>query len=282
MRAKKVTAKEILRLDDVCKTVRKNVLEMAHRSNSPHTGPAFSCVEILVALYHCVMRIDSAPSYAGRGDRFILSKGHGAMSLYACLSALGFFDEKKLFSYCANGGGLAEHPLAGKLQGIEFATGSLGHGLAIGMGMALASRLKGIPYNVYVLMGDGECNEGSVWEAAGLASSLRLDNLIAIIDSNKMQATDSCDRLSGGYRLEDVWRSFGWRTYEVDGHDLSAIIGIFDKHFFEEKKPKVVMANTVKGKGVSFMENDLEWHYRAPDAGDLKKAFKEIDGARRS
>jgi transketolase len=192
------------------------------------------------------------------------------------MSHAGFFGKEKLFSYCKNGSDLAEHPLANKLFGIEFATGSLGHGLSIGAGLAVASRLKQVPYNVYILMGDGETNEGSVWEVAGLASTLRLHNLIALIDYNRMQATDMYDKLSSGYSLKAVWKAFGWQVYEVNGHNLSEILRVFDATFYKTQKPKVVIAHTVKGKGVSFMENNLEWHYRPPSADDLKRAFQEL------
>ena len=277
MRSKKIDKERIFQLIKICKQVRVDSLSMAHRSRSPHIGPALSCVEILVALYHHVMKVDSGDPLCKGRDRFILSKGHAAMALYACLHRAGYINEEKLFSYCENGSELAEHPLANKLPCIEFATGSLGHGLSIGIGIALASRLRETPYYVYVLMGDGECNEGSVWEAAGLATALRLNNLVAIVDYNKMQATDRYDRLSGGYDLKDVFRSFGWRSYEVDGHNVREIIKVFDDDFFKEKRPKVIMAHTIKGKGVSFMENDLEWHYRPPSSNDLKNAIKELN-----
>jgi transketolase len=280
MRSKKITEKEKHELARKCQEIRKDVLVIAHKSGSSHVGPALSCVEILVALYSHVMNVGNKRSLDEKRDRFILSKGHGAMSLYACLCQAGFFDRKKLYSYCENGSDLAEHPLANKLDCVEFATGSLGHGLALGIGSAIASRLKKTLYNVYVLMGDGECNEGSVWEAAGLASSLRLNNLIAIIDFNKLQATDSYHKLSGGYDLKNAWQSFGWKTYEVDGHDILAVINCFDEEFFREEKPKVILAHTVKGKGVSFMENELEWHYRPPNSEELKNAIEglSVDG----
>jgi transketolase len=196
--------------------------------------------------------------------------------LYACLAHTGFLSREVLFSYCKNGSPLAEHPLAQKFACIEFATGSLGHGLAVGIGMAMASRLKRAPYRVFVLMGDGECNEGSVWEAAGFASAMRMDNLVAIVDHNGWQATDRCEKLSGGYDLTRAWGAFGWETREVDGHDIKQMRKVCDRAFFSAKKPKVISAHTVKGKGVSFMENDLEWHYRWPDARDLARAMEEL------
>ena len=277
MRTEKITKKELLRLEKLCCETRRDILLMAHNAKSPHVGPALSCVEILTALYQKIMNIDHARHRQAGRDRFILSKGHAAMALYACLSHAGFFRKEKMSTYCKNGSVLAEHPLVNGLPGIEFATGSLGHGLSIGIGLSVASRLKRVPYNVYVLMGDGETNEGSVWEAAGLASTLRLQNLIALIDHNKLQATDTYNKLSGGYSLKEAWKSFGWEVYEIDGHDLKEIVGLFDAAFYKVKKPKVIIAHTVKGKGISFMENSLEWHYRPPNAEDLKRAFEELN-----
>jgi transketolase len=277
MRTKKITKKELLYLEKLCRETRRDILLMAHNAKSPHIGPALSCVEILTALYQKIMNIDHVCNRQAGRDRFILSKGHAAMALYSCLSHAGFFKIEKMSSYCKNGSDLAEHPLANGLPGIEFATGSLGHGLSIGIGLSVASRLKRILYNVYVLMGDGETNEGSVWEAAGLASTLKLQNLIGVIDRNNLQATDAYNRLSGGYSLKEAWKSFGWQVYEVDGHDLAEIVRIFDEDFYKVQKPKIIIANTVKGKGISFMENSLEWHYRSPSTEDLKKAFAELD-----
>jgi transketolase len=276
MRNEKMKPQELSRLKKVCRETRKDVLLMAHRSKSPHMGPALSCVELLTALYQKVLHIHPKDPLWPKRDRFILSKGHAVMAYYACLARAGFFRREKLASYCVNGSDLAEHLLVNQLAGVEFATGSLGHGLAMGIGLAMASRLKRIPYNVYVLMGDGETNEGSVWEAAGLASSLRLHQMVALIDFNRLQATDTYAHLSGGYALQDVWKAFGWHVVEVDGHDLNAIVRVFDAAFYKIPKPKAVICHTVKGKGVSFMENELEWHYRPPSSDDLKKALREF------
>jgi transketolase len=166
--------------------------------------------------------------------------------------------------------------LAHQFPCIEFATGSLGHGLAVGIGMAMAARLRKASYRVFVLMGDGECNEGSVWEAAGFASAEHLDNLIAVVDHNGWQATDSYEKLSGGYGLTQAWQSFGWEAREVDGHDLAQMRELCSPAYLRTPKPKVIIAHTIKGKGVSFMENNLEWHYRWPDGRDLAKALGEL------
>jgi len=259
---------------ELARRVRMDALTLAHRSKTSHIGPALSCVDIMAVLYADIM--NTGP--AANRDRFILSKGHGALALYACLFHLGYLSRRRLWSYCKNGSSLAEHPLAHKVPCIEFATGSLGHGLAVGVGMAMASRIRKEPRRVFVLMGDGECNEGSVWEAAGLASTWRLDNLIAIVDHNQWQATDRYDRLAGGYDLAQAWSAFGWEVRETDGHDAARMKKTLDRAFFDTPGPKVMIAHTIKGKGVSFMENNLEWHYRWPDARDLKTALAELRG----
>jgi transketolase len=276
MRPERLNSVNARKAEELALRIRRDVLTLAHRTKTPHIGPALSCVDILAFLYTGIMKTNPrAPLMAGR-DRFILSKGHGALALYACLAHAGFLSREDLYSYCRNGGPLAEHPLAHTFPCIEFATGSLGHGLAAGIGMAMASRIRKAPYRVFVLLGDGECNEGSVWEAAGFASSARLNNLVAIVDHNGWQATDRYDTLSGGYGLAEAWRSFGWETREVDGHDLAQMGTVCTPSFFRAKKPKVLIARTVIGKGVSFMEDDLEWHYRWPDELDLAKALGEL------
>jgi transketolase len=276
MRPKGVNSPYVPTAEELARRIRRDMLTLAHTTQTPHIGPALSCVDILTALYTGLMNTNPHdPLMEGR-DRFILSKGHGALAWYACLAHTGFLSREVLFSYCQNGSSLAEHPLADKFPCVEFATGSLGHGLAVGAGMAMASRLKKIPYRVFVLMGDGECNEGSVWEAAGFASTERLDNLIAIVDHNGWQATGSYAKLSGGYELAEAWKAFGWETREVNGHDIGEMRTVCSRPFFSSNKPKVLIAHTVKGKGVSFMENNLEWHYRWPDEGDLAKALGEL------
>jgi len=281
MRPKGVRRSSVPQMEELARRIRTDMLTLAHQTKTPHIGPALSCVDILTVLYAGVMKTDGRHPLMAYRDRFILSKGHGVLALYACLAHTGFLNPNILFSYCKNGSPLAEHPLAHQFPCIEFATGSLGHGLAVGAGVAMASRLKKERYKVFVLMGDGECNEGSVWEAAGFASTWKLDNLIVIVDHNKLQATDRYEKLSGGYDLMQAWKSFGWETREVDGHDIARMGKVYTRAFFNIKKPKVIIAHTVKGKGVSFMENDLEWHYRWPDLGDLEKALGELKGIRR-
>lgn len=265
-------------LAELCRRVRIDILELAHAARSSHVAPALSCVELLVALHHRVMRRPRRGQ--GLQDRFLLSKGHGAMAYYACLASIGSISRRQLRTYCRNGSLLGEHPPAGGHFGIEWATGSLGHGLAVGTGLALAGRIRRTNERTFVLLSDGECNEGSTWEAAGLASTLRLDRLIAVVDANGLQATDTYERLSGGVELANAWRSFGWSVHEADGHDVKALTRLFSSAFFRIDRPKVIIARTVKGRGVSFMENDLEWHYRPPSKEDLARAVGELRGGK--
>ena len=276
MRPKGVNSSDVRKAEELARRIRSDMLTLAHTTKTPHIGPALSCVDILIFFYTHVMKTNRRDPLMADRDRFILSKGHGALALYTCMSHAGFLSRKVLLSYCRNGSPLAEHPLTNKFPCVEFATGSLGHGLAVGIGMAVASRLRKIPYRVFVLMGDGECNEGSVWEAAGFASTMRLDNLIAIVDHNGLQATDRYEKLAGGYDLTQAWGAFGWETREVDGHDIAQMRKVCTRAFFSIQKPKVIIAHTMKGKGVSFMENNLEWHYRWPDAGNFAKALGEL------
>jgi transketolase len=248
--------------------LRRDIIAMA--AHSGHVGVALSCVDILAALYGEVLNCTPASVDSPERDRFILSKGHGCMALYAVLAWRGFIGREVLAGYGKNGSILAEHPVAGKVPGVECATGTLGHGLAIGAGMARGVKMQGLSSRVYVLLGDGECNEGSVWEAAALASAGRLDNLTAIVDCNELQACGSCRDISAGTELADCWRGFGWEVDEADGHDYRGLVETLGRAA-TPGRPRVVLCRTVKGKGVGFMEGDLEWHYR-PVQGDAVAA----------
>jgi transketolase len=258
------------------RAVRARVLQMAHDGRTPHVASALSCIDLLVALYFSVLRIDPAqPDDPGR-DRLLLSKGHGCMAQYGALAERGFFPESVLGEYARDGGRLAEHPGPYCVPGIEAATGSLGHGLPIGAGMALAAKLRGKSYRVFVVLSDGECYEGSVWEAALFAPAHRLDGLTAIVDYNGWSAMDRTPPAMDP--LAEKWRAFGWSVREIDGHDIEALTSVLGAAPFEPGRPSAVIARTVKGKGVSFMENDLEWHYRPPNDDDLRRALLEISG----
>jgi len=247
---------------------------MAHSAQAPHTGSALSCADLLVALYWSVLRLDpNAPGEPDR-DRLILSKGHASTAQYAALAERGFFPNAVLEEYARDGGRLAEHAGPHCVPGVEAATGSLGHGLAIGVGLALAAKLHRARYRVFVILSDGECYEGSVWEAALLASAQRLDNLVAIVDFNNWSAMDRTRPALDP--LTEKWRSFGWSVQELDGHDFNQILAALNSAPFEPGRPSMMVAHTVKGKGVSFMEDNLEWHYRPPNHDDLARALREI------
>lgn len=262
----------------LARRIRASVVRMAHAGKTPHVASALSCADVVAALYFQSLRIDpAAPEDEGR-DRFILSKGHGCMALYAVLAAKGFFPSKLLDEYAREGGKLSEHPSRRCVPGVEATTGSLGHGLSLGAGLALAAKIRTQTHRVFVLLSDGECAEGSVWEAAIFASARGLDNLVAIVDYNRWSAMGRTTTYLEP--LVEKWRAFGWSCVDIDGHDTNKIIATLSRLPLEPCRPSVVIAHTVKGKGVSFMEDDLEWHYRPPNDNDLKRALEEIEGRR--
>jgi len=256
--------------------IRGKVIEMSHVAKAPHLGSSLSCVDILVALYWSVLSINPEKPLDVERDRFLLSKGHAAAALYASLAFRGFFPQSLLDTYAQNDSRLAEHPGPSSVPGIEVATGSLGHGLSIGLGMAFAGRIQKNPFRIFVLLSDGECNEGSVWEAAMSASSNKLDNVTVLIDYNKWQATGRSKDVMALEPLREKWISFGWNCQEIDGHDIGAVIGALQNASRSRGKPNVIIAHTIKGKGVSFMEDDNNWHYRIPTTEEVEKAKKEL------
>ncbi len=256
--------------------LRGQVVTLSHKAKTAHLGSSLSCADIVAAAYWHVLNIDPAKPEDPDRDRFILSKGHAAMTLYAILAARGFFPEAQLDTYNKDGGKLAEHPPANGLPGVEAATGSLGHGLPIGCGMALAGKMKGQSYRVYCLLSDGECNEGSVWEAAMFAAAQKLDNLCVIVDYNKWQATARSNETLALSPLREKWEAFGWDAHEIDGHDIGDVANKMASLPNGSEKPVALVAHTVKGKGVSFMEDDNNWHYRSPTAEELDQAFVEL------
>jgi len=264
-------------LERRAREIRARIIENSSRTQTPHLGSCLSCVDILVAAYWHVLRIDPAKPRDPDRDRFILSKGHGAPALFQVLALKGFFPIAMLDDYGEDGRLFAEHPpTPDHLAGIEAATGSLGHGLPMGLGMALAGRIHRRDYNVYALLSDGECNEGSVWEAAMLAASQKVDKLCAIVDFNKWQATGRSEEVMALSPLADKWRAFGWSTYEIDGHDIGALVDLLGRFPDESGKPVAIVAHTVKGRGVSFMQDDNNWHYRIPTADEVVKAKREL------
>jgi len=271
------TKLEIGALEKIARTIRARIIETSHKTNTPHLGSCLSCVDILVAAYFSVLRIDPAKPRDPIRDRFILSKGHGAAALFQVLALRGFYPEAMLETYGQDGSLFAEHPPAPAfLPGIEAATGSLGHGLPLGLGMALSARIQGLDYNVIALLSDGECNEGSVWEAAMMAASQRVERIAAIIDFNKWQATGRSEEVLAISPLADKWRAFGWNASEADGHDMGALVRLMRNVPDGTGKPVAIIAHTVKGKGVSFMEDDNNWHYRIPTADEVVAAKREL------
>ncbi len=257
---------------------RAKIVQMSHESGAPHLGSSLSCVDIMVAAYWHCLRIDpQKPGDADR-DRFILSKGHAAPALYTILAKRGFFPEALLDTFGKDGGVLPEQPSPGCVPGVEAATGSLGHGLGMALGVALAGRMQKRGFRVIALTSDGELNEGSVWEAAMFAAARKVETLTAVVDFNKWQATDRSREVMALDPLADKWRSFGWRTFEVDGHDLPALVELLNRPYDGIGQPTAIIAHTVKGKGVSFMEDDNNWHYRIPNAAEVEAARRELLG----
>jgi len=248
---------------------------MTNRAKSCHVGGCFSAADLLAVLYGKILRVDpSRPEWTDR-DRFILSKGHAAAAIYAALAERGFFPIKLLDTYCLDSSPLSGHVTYG-VSGVEVSTGSLGHGLSIGCGMALAGRRTGQPYRVFVLLSDGECDEGSTWEAALFAPHHHLDNLVAIVDYNKIQSFGTVKEVLDLEPLANKWRTFGWAVREIDGHDFRQIEKVLLSIPFQLGRPSCIVAHTIKGKGVSFMENQLAWHYKHPDDEELRKALVEL------
>jgi len=249
---------------------------MVHRAKSSHIGGCLSAADIMAALYGRFLRVDPArPDWPER-DRFIISKGHAAAVLYATLGESGFFPLAELDDYASNGNRFVAHVTRGA-PGVEVSTGSLGHGLPIGSGMALGFRWEKLPCRSVVLLSDGDCNEGSTWEAALLAGHLGLENLLAIVDYNKIQSFGHTDEVACLDSLPDKWRAFRWGVREIDGHDHAALADALDAFPFEDGRPSCLVCNTVKGKGVSFMENRLLWHYRSPSDEQLDAALAELE-----
>ena len=263
-------------LTQLAAQVRGAVVRLAYEGQAAHVASALSCVDVLVASYFGALRIDPKNPDDPNRDRFILSKGHAASALYVTLAARGFFPMDELDRYAQPGTRLPEQPAPGSVPGVEFATGSLGHGLPVGCGMALAARLAGRDSRVTVLMSDGECNEGSVWEAAMFASAQRLRRLTVIVDANGWQATGRTKDILPLEPLVEKFRAFGWDAEDVDGHDVHNLRRCLEQP--RGPRPRAWIARTVKGKGVSFMEDDNNWHYRVPTAEEVDRAEDELGG----
>lgn len=261
---------------DLAVKIRAHVLRMTHKASAPHVGACLSMADILAALYNGILRVDPSRPACPDRDRFILSKGHSAAAMYAVLAERGFFPKEWLDTFCCNAAKLDGHVAHFGVPGVEVSTGSLGHGLSIGCGMALAGKRDGRSYRVFVVIGDGECDEGSIWEAALFAPHHRLDNLVAIIDHNKIQGFGRVSEVLNLQPLAAKWRSFGWAVREIEGHNCTQIEHALKSIPLELGRPTCIIAHTVKGKGVSFMEDQLAWHYKSPNAEELVQALVEL------
>jgi transketolase len=266
-------------LGQLAATIRRRSVEMTHTAKASHVGSSLSMVELLSVLYGKVLRVDPEQPEWPERDRFILSKGHGCAAYYAILAETGFFPLEWLDTFYQNGSKLAGHATHTHVPGIEISTGSLGHGLSVATGMALAAKRDGSAWRAFCLLSDGECDEGSTWEPILFAPHHRLDNLIAIVDYNKIQSLGTVKEVMDLDPFADKWRAFGWAVREIDGHNLAEIEAALEQLPFESNKPSCLIAHTLKGKGVSFMENKLLWHYRTPQGEEYVAALAELDAS---
>lgn len=273
--------KKISDSEDLAWRIRRDAIEMTHLSNGSHIASVLSIADIIAVLYADVMKYDSNNPKMEERDRIILSKGHAGAAIYAALAEEGFFDVEELKTHYANGSRLSGHVSHKNVPGVEFSTGSLGHGLSVGAGMAFAAKLDNKKHKVFVILGDGECDEGSIWECALFANQYKLDNLVAIVDSNKMQSMDFCENTIALSPFAEKWKTFGWNVKNIDGHNHEELRNALLETENSMHKPTVVIANTIKGKGISFMENNIVWHYRAPQGEDYENAVKELEEARK-
>lgn len=267
---------EIAKLKLQAEIIRKRVIEIIFSANAGHTGGSLSSVEIETALYFHVMNIDPKNPKLEDRDRFILSKGHSVETLYAVLTAAGFIDDEMLSTYGKFNSRLAGHPI-NKIPGIELNSGALGHGLSVGVGLAMAAKMDGKNYKTYVLMGDGEQGEGSIYEAAMAANHYKLDNLIAIIDRNELQISGRTEDVMSLEPMRKRWEAFGWEVSEVDGNNMEDVVRLFESLSMCNSKPKLIIAHTTKGNGISFMEKVTKWHHGVPSETQFHEAISEIN-----
>lgn len=269
--------KNSLELELKATEFRKEILEMIVNAKGTHIASSFSIVDILVYLYYEVLKINPQNPKDEKRDKFVLSKGHGCAALYVTLANKGFFPKNVLQTYCTPGSILGGHPDSSRIPGVETSTGSLGHGFSVAIGFALANKINKINSKVYCLVGDGECNEGAIWEAVMVASHHKLDNLILILDDNKLLISGFAKDILDPLSFSKKFKVFGWNMLEIDGHSFKNIDKAFGKLPFKNNKPTVIIANTIKGKGVSFMENKKEWYSMLPNAQEMKVALNELD-----
>jgi transketolase len=273
-----IYAPTVARVADRARRIRLASLGMVHAAGMGHPGGDLSCADILATLFFHVLRVDPANPHDPARDRFVLSKGHASGALYATLGEAGFFPREQLESYMKPLSMLNGHPDRCKVPGVEANTGPLGHGLPVGVGMALAAKMDRADWRTFVLTGDGELQEGSNWEAIMAASHFGLDSLTAIVDRNRLQQGDTTERTMSLEPLAERWRAFGWSVVEVDGHNIGAMVRIFESLPLDVGRPTCVIARTVKGRGVSFIEDRVEWHHRVPTDSELAAAVAELGG----
>ena len=273
-----VAAAEVLELRRRATRIRMRDLRMVYEAGLGHPGGEFSAIDILTTLYFGVLRYDPSRPDDPERDRFVLSKGHGAAALYTTLAEAGYFDPAELSTFMAPLSRLNGHPDRNKVPGVEANTGPLGHGLPIAVGMAMAAKLDDAAWRTFVLTGDGELQEGSNWEAIMAAAQFRLDNLTVIVDRNRLQQGDATERTVALEPLAEKWRAFGWDVREVEGHDIEALVGVFSALPVTPGRPVCVIAQTNKGRGVSFIEDKVEWHHRVPTDAELEAALVELEG----
>ncbi len=257
----------------LARAVRMDVLKMIHQGRSSHIGAVFSMADILAVLYRDILHFQPENPQWDLRDRVILSKGHAGAGIYAVLAECGFFPVESLWTHCADGSCFSGHVSHKGVPGVELSTGSLGHGLPVGAGIAYGLRQDGNPARVYVIVGDGECNEGSTWETALFAAQHHLNNLTVVVDRNRMQGLGDTEELLALEPFADKWRAFNWHVVQVDGHDHDALRAAFAE---KSDRPHCILADTVKGKGVSFMENELKWHYSPPNDEEFNRAMAEL------
>ena len=263
-------------LANIANDIRIEIIEQVYNANSGHPGGSLSCADILAVLYFNQMNIDSENPNAKGRDRFVLSKGHCAPALYATLARKGYFDKELLKGFRKVESNLQGHPDMKKVPGVDMSTGSLGQGLSAAVGMAIGSKMEHEGYRVYCLLGDGELEEGQVWEAAMSASKNKLDNLCAIVDYNTLQIDGNVEEVAGLKDIKEKFESFGFNVIEVNGHDIEALIHAFNSAKHQKNMPSVIIAHTIKGKGVSFMEGKAEWHGKAPNQEQYEEAINEL------
>ncbi len=268
---------KIKELEDWASKIKRTALKLACQTKTHHLGSAFSIIDLLTVLYFYILKIDPQNPNNKNRDRFLLSKGHACLALFTTLAYKGFFDlDKLIHDYGLDGSELGLHPNRDVLLGIEISSGSLGHGLSIGIGMALAAKMDNLAYKTYIMISDGECNEGSTWEAALFAGHQKLNNLVVILDYNHWQAFGRTDEVIKLDPLAAKWQAFGWHTEEINGHQLPEIINAFEKVNSVIDKPSIIIANTKKGKGLKRLEDTLESHYVYPDVFELDSFLKDL------